>query len=120
MASLGRPKGHDMTKITRDTFGYLGTEPMAVREQLEQLAAALEEMAKAESAEALETARESARRLAREAASLVDDVAGKAREAKIAAGERRDELAGLIRERPWLALSLAAAAGLLIALLLRR
>lgn len=109
-----------MTKSTKDTFGYLGTESMAVRKQLEQLAAALEEMAKAEGAEAIKTARESARRLAREAASLVDDVAGKAREAKVVAGQRRNELEGLIRERPWLAVSLAAAAGFLVASLVRR
>jgi ElaB/YqjD/DUF883 family membrane-anchored ribosome-binding protein len=102
-----------MTKSTKDTFGYLGTEPLAVREQLEQLAAALEDMAKAESAEAIKAARESARRLAREAADLVDDVAGKA-------GQRRNELEGQIRARPWLAVSLAAAAGFLLASLVRR
>ena len=37
-----------MSKGVKDTFGYLGTEPMALREQLEQLSTALQEMAKAE------------------------------------------------------------------------
>ena len=45
-----------MSKGVKDTFGYLGTEPMALREQLEQLSAALQEMAKAEGAEAVKAA----------------------------------------------------------------
>ncbi|MBL6614173.1 MAG: DUF883 family protein [Reyranella sp.] len=109
-----------MAKTSKDTFGYLGTERMEVRELLGQLATALEEMAKAEGAEAIKTARETARRLAREAESLVDDFAAKAEDAKTAASEHRDELEGLIRERPWVALSLAAAAGFLLATLVRR
>jgi len=109
-----------MARSTKDTFGYLGTEPMALREQLEQLAASLEEMAEAEGAEAMKTARHAARRLAREATSLIGDLAGKAADAKAAAGEGRDELEGLIRTRPWLAVSLAAAAGFLLAALVRR
>jgi ElaB/YqjD/DUF883 family membrane-anchored ribosome-binding protein len=103
----------EMAKGTKDTLGYLGTEPMAVRELLEQLAAALEDVAKAEGAEAVKTARETARRLA-------DDLAAKARDAKAAASEHRDELESLVRERPWVALSLAAAAGFLLATLVRR
>jgi hypothetical protein len=32
-----------MGKLEKDTFGYLGTEPFKLREQLEQFAAAFEE-----------------------------------------------------------------------------
>ncbi len=109
-----------MARSTKDTFGYLGTEPGTVRELLEQLAAALEEAAKAEGAEAIKTARETVQRLATEAETLTGDLAAKARDVKAAASEHRDELEGLIRERPWVALSLAAAAGFLLATLVRR
>jgi len=109
-----------MARSTKDTFGHLGTEPLALREQLEQLAASLEEMAGAEGAEAMKKAREAARRFARDAATLIDDLAGKADDAKAAVGEHRDELEALIRERPLLAVSLAAAAGFLLAALVRR
>ena len=109
-----------MARSTKDTFGYLGTEPGVVRELLEQLAAALEEAAKAEGAEAIKTARETVRRLAGQAETLTGDLAAKARDVKATASEHRDELEGLIRERPWVALSLAAAAGFLLATLLRR
>ncbi len=53
-----------MTRCAKDTFGYLGTEPMALREQLDQLSTALQELAKAEGAEAIKAASEAARRIA--------------------------------------------------------
>ena len=109
-----------MAKCTKDTFGYLGTEPMALREQLDQLAAALERMAKAEGAEAMKAAGEAAKRLGDQATAMIDDLAGKAHGATAAAGQRRDQLEGVIRDRPWLAVSLAAAAGFLLASLVRR
>jgi ElaB/YqjD/DUF883 family membrane-anchored ribosome-binding protein len=109
-----------MTRNTKDTFGYLGTEPMAARELFERMVAALEAIAKAEGAEAMKAARETARHLACEAEALVGDLAGKAREASAAAGERREAVEGMVRERPWLALSLAATAGFLLATLVRR
>lgn len=102
-----------MTKCTKDTFGYLGTEPMALREQLEQLAAALEAMAKAEGTEAMKAASEAARQVATRATELVEEVSG-------AASEGRSALAGAIRDKPLLAVSLAAAAGFLAAILVRR
>lgn len=109
-----------MTKTTKDTFGYLGTEQMEVRDLLERLGAALEEMAKTEGAEAMKTARETARQLAREAHSLVDDFAAKAEGAKEAVGQHGEAMEGLIRERPWLAISLAAGVGFLLGRLVRR
>lgn len=109
-----------MAKSAKDTFGYLGTEPAALREQLDQLAAALEAMAKAEGAEAMKAAGEAARRLAEQATAIVDELAGKANAAKAAAGQRRGQLEGVIRDRPWLAVSVAAIAGFLLASLVRR
>jgi ElaB/YqjD/DUF883 family membrane-anchored ribosome-binding protein len=109
-----------MTKCTKDTFGYLGTEPMVLREQLDRLAAALEKMAKAEGAEAMKAASEAAKRLGDEATAMLDDLAGKAHSATAAADRRRAQVEGVIRDRPWLAVSLAAAAGFLLASLVRR
>ena len=51
------PEETTMSKGVKDTFGYLGTDPMALREQLEQLSAALQELAKAEGAEAIKAAK---------------------------------------------------------------
>ncbi|MBI2741653.1 MAG: DUF883 family protein [Rhodospirillales bacterium] len=109
-----------MARSTKDTFGYVGTESTTVRELLEQLSVALEEMAKAEGAEAMKGARETARRLAREAESLVDDFAAKARDARAVVGQHGEAMEGLIRERPWLAVSLAAGVGFLLGMLVRR
>lgn len=109
-----------MAKCTKDTFGYLGTEPMALREQLAQLAAALEKMAKAEGAEAMKAASEAAKRLSDQAMAMIDDLAGEAQGAAALAGQRRDQLETVIRNRPWLAVSIAAAAGFVIAALVRR
>ena len=74
----------DMEKGVKDTFGYLGTEPMKLREQLEQLAAAFEEMAKAEGSEAVRSARDAARRIARHAGAMAEELAD-----KVAGGEGR-------------------------------
>ncbi len=109
-----------MAKTPKDTFGYLGTEPVPPREQLEALVAALEEVARAEGAEAMKTAGEAAKRLAGQAAAMIDDLAGTTRAAAATAGQQREQLEGMIRDRPWLAVSLAAAAGFLLASLVRR
>jgi ElaB/YqjD/DUF883 family membrane-anchored ribosome-binding protein len=101
-----------MARTTKNT--------LEVREALDQLAAALEEMAKAEGADALKTARETAGRLAREAEALVDDFSAKAHGAKAAVGQHGEALEELIRERPWVAVSLAAGAGFLLGMLVRR
>lgn len=102
-----------MAKCGKDTFGYLGTEPTALREQLRELASALETMAKVEGTEAVKAASEAARQAAARATQLVD-------EASDAASEGRSALEGVIREKPLLAVSLAAAAGFLLAALVRR
>ena len=65
----------------KDTFGYLGTEPMALREQLDQLSTALQEMAKAEGAEAIRrqaTPRAASPTGRRDRRELADELAGKA------------------------------------------
>ena len=109
-----------MAKTTKDTFGSLGTEPVELREEFERLMAALDEMAKAEGAEAVKATAEAARRMAGRASELAEELAVKARAAAATAGEGRRDLEAAIRDKPWLAVSLAAAAGFLLAALVRR
>jgi len=113
-----------MSKGVKDTFGYLGTEPMALREQLDQLSTALQELAKAEGAEAIKAASDAARRVADRAGEiadeLADELAGKADAVTAAAVKGRVPVEDAIREQPLMAVSLAAAAGFLLALLVRR
>ena len=86
----------------KDTYGYLGTEPSALREELGRLAAIIEQAAKGEGAEAIKAAADAARRLA----DRVD--------------RGQAELEHAIRQKPLAAVALAAAAGFLLALLVRR
>ena len=109
-----------MTTKTKDTYGYLGTESVALREELERLAAAIERAAKSEGAEAMKAAGEAAREILARATTMVDGLAGKAYAAKAAAGEGRAQLESAIREKPLLAISIAAVAGFLLAALVRR
>lgn len=109
-----------MTKASKDTFGYLGTEPMALREQLDELIAALEAMAKAEGADATKAAAAAVQRIAGQAHELFDELAEKAQAAAAAAGRGRNQLEATIQQRPLAAVSLAAAAGFLLAMLVRR
>lgn len=109
-----------MAKCTKDTFGYLGTESLALRAELERLTAALEDMAKAEGAEAAKAARDVARQVAGQATKLADQLAGTAQSATAAATEGRTRLEGAIRDKPWVAVSVAAMAGFLLASLVRR
>ena len=51
---------------TKDTYGSLGTESVALREELERLAAAIERAAKSEGAEAMKAAGEIGRASCRE------------------------------------------------------
>ncbi len=104
----------------RDTYGYLGTDSSALREHIERLTAAIDQAAKAEGAEAVKAAGEAAREIVARAATLVDELAGKAQAAGSAVGEGRKQLEGTIREKPLTAVSLAAVAGFLLATLLRR
>jgi ElaB/YqjD/DUF883 family membrane-anchored ribosome-binding protein len=113
-------KEADMEKGVKDTYGYLGTEPLKLREQLEQLVIALEELAKTEGTDAMSSARDAARRIATHAAAMVENLADKTDEAKAAAVQGRREVEGAIRNQPWAALAIAAATGVLLALLVRR
>jgi ElaB/YqjD/DUF883 family membrane-anchored ribosome-binding protein len=109
-----------MSKGVKDTFGYLGTEPMALREQLDQLSTALQELAKAEGAEAIKAASDGARRVADRAGEIADELAGRADAVTAAAAKGRAQVEDAIREQPLMAVSLAVAAGFLLALLVRR
>ena len=109
-----------MTKGVKDTFGYLGTEPVALREQLEQLSTALQELAKAEGAEAIKAASDAARRVSERAGEIADELAGQADAVGAAAAKGRAQADDAIRKQPLLAVSLAAAAGFVLALLVRR
>lgn len=109
-----------MEKRVNDTYGYLGTEPMKLREQLEQLAAAFEEVAKTEGTDAMRGARDAARRIATHAAAMAEELADKTDEVKTAAVRGRREVEGAIRNQPWTALAVAAATGFLLAMLVRR
>jgi len=77
-------KEADVEKGVKDTYGYLGTEPMKLREQLEQLVIALEEMAKTEGTDAMRSARDAARGIATHAAVMTEELADKADGAKAA------------------------------------
>jgi len=104
----------------KDTYGYLGTESATLREQIEELTAAIERAAKAEGADAVKAAGEAAREIADRVAALVDEFADQAGAAKAAADKGRKQLEGAIREQPLVAVSVAALAGFLLAALLRR
>lgn len=108
------------TGKAKDTYGYLGTESMALREELERLAAAIERAAKTEGAEAMKAAGEAAREILARATTMVDGLADKAEDAKALAGEGRAQLESAIRDKPLVAVGLAALAGFLLAALVRR
>ena len=101
-------------------FGYRGTDPAALREELEQLAAVLQNLAKAEGAEAIKAASEAARRMAERAGTLAEGIAGEADTVAAAATRGRVRVEHAIREQPLTSLLLAAAAGFLLGLLVRR
>lgn len=105
---------------TKDTFGYLGTEPAALKEQLDQLALALQDLAKAEGTEAIKAASEAARRIAEQANAIVKDLGDKADAVGVVAAKGRSQAEEAIRKQPLAAVSLAAAAGFLLAMLVRR
>ncbi len=109
-----------MGKDVKDKFGYLGTDPAALREELDQLLATLQDLAKAEGAEAARAASDAARRVADRAAAIAADLSGKADVAAAAAAKGRTQIEHAVREQPLMAISLAAAAGFLVALLVRR
>jgi len=104
----------------KTTNGHVGAETAALREQVEQLTAAIEKMAKAEGAEAVKAARDAARDVAARAASIMDELTGDAQAARAVMDEGRKQLEEAIREKPLMAISIAALAGFVLAALLRR
>jgi ElaB/YqjD/DUF883 family membrane-anchored ribosome-binding protein len=104
----------------KDVYGYLGTESLALREQIERLTAAIEEAAKTEGADAVKAAAEAAREILERGQAALDGLAGTADAAKATAAEGREQLENFIRDKPLTAVSLAAAAGFVLALLVRR
>jgi ElaB/YqjD/DUF883 family membrane-anchored ribosome-binding protein len=109
-----------MSARTKDTFGYLGIEPAALQEQLDRLATALQELAKAEGAEAIKAASDAARRIAEQANAIVNELGDRAGAVGVAAAKSRSQAEEAIRRQPLAAVSLAAAAGFLLAVLVRR
>jgi ElaB/YqjD/DUF883 family membrane-anchored ribosome-binding protein len=98
-----------MSKSAKDVSGF----STALHEQLDQLTAALRDVAKAEGAEALKATSDAARRIAEELAERAEATAA-------AAGKGRGQLEQAIREQPLAAVALAAVAGFLLAVLVRR
>jgi len=107
-----------MAKVGGNRAGSV--ELATVREQLEQLAEALEVLAKAQGAEAVKSAEDMARRATEQATAVLDDLAGKAQTVAAAADKGRGQVEEAVRQNPWAALSLAAAAGFLLAMVIRR
>jgi ElaB/YqjD/DUF883 family membrane-anchored ribosome-binding protein len=105
-----------MTKSAKDTSSY----PKALHEQLDELSAVLRDVAKAEGAEAIKAASDAARRIAERASAIADELTDKADAVTAAAAKGRGQLEQAIRDQPLAAVSLAAAAGFLLALLVRR
>jgi ElaB/YqjD/DUF883 family membrane-anchored ribosome-binding protein len=105
---------------SKDRFGYLGTEAAAFREHLDQASAAIARAAQNEGTEAAMAAAEAARELLARAALLADEWVDKAKGAAKAVDEGQEGLADIVRRKPLAALSLATAAGFVLALLVRR
>lgn len=95
-------------------------KPGALKDQIEELTAALQALAKAEGDEALAAAKDTVRRLAGQASRLVEDMAGPTEDLEAAARRGLTRLESAVREQPLAAVGLAAAAGVLLALLVRR
>lgn len=92
-----------------DTLGPVGGEGMGASRLLHALAEALEKVVASESAEAIEQAREQARKLLAEVRPLVDR-----------AEESSTRLRDVIRQHPFLAIGAAAATGFILASLRRK
>jgi len=101
-----------MTKSARNT----SDSPTALHEQLDQLSAALRDVAKAEGAEAIKAASDAARRIAERASAIAEELDS----VTAAATKGRGQLEQAVRDHPLAALSVAAAVGFLLALLVRR
>lgn len=106
--------------VSKDRFGYLGTEAAALREHLDQASAAIARAAQSEGTEAATAAAEAARELLARAAMLADEWVDKAKGAARAVDAGQEGLAEIVRRKPLASLGLATAAGFALALLLRR
>ena len=102
------------------TTGDTTARPGTLKDHLEELAAALQALARAEGEEALKSAGETVRRLAGQASHLVDGLAGPAKTLEATAEDALAQLEEAIRKQPLAAVGIAAAAGVLLALLVRR
>lgn len=116
------PKGDDiMTNCgSKDRFGYLGTEAAVLREHLDQASAAIARAARNEGTEAATAAAEAARELLARAAMLADEWTDKAKGAAKAVDAGQEGLADIVRRKPLASIGVAAAAGFMLALLVRR
>jgi ElaB/YqjD/DUF883 family membrane-anchored ribosome-binding protein len=90
------------------------------KDRLKDLAAVLERMVAAESADALKTGCDEARKLLADADAAIEDFSRKTDDVKAAALAGRSHLEERIREQPLFAVGIAAAAGFLLASLLQR
>ena len=104
----------------QDAYRHLAAESAALKEQLEQLAIVLEQATKTEGAEAMKTVSNKARDLLSRATVVVDEVVKCADKGVSVAVEGRGHLEDKVRRQPLLALTIAAAAGFLLASLRRR
>lgn len=109
-----------MAAKTKGIYGDLGAEAAALREELDRLTAAIDQAAKAEGAEAMKAVSDAARDIFSRASGLMDSLPDKAADAQAAVNEHRAELESAIREKPLLAIGLAALAGFVLAALVRR
>ncbi len=105
-----------MSKSAKNVSG----STTALHEQLDQLSAALRDVAKAEGDEAIRATSEAARRIAEHASAIAEELAEKADAVAAATAKGRGQLEQAIRDQPLMAVSLAAAAGFVLALLVRR
>jgi hypothetical protein len=103
-----------------NTHGDLGMESLGLKEQLEQLNAAVENAAKLEGGEAVKAIGEAARDILARVSDLVDELAKNVGDMKSATAEGRDYLENAIRKQPLVFIAIAAAAGFLVASLRRR
>ena len=104
----------------QDICHDLGTHFSALKEHLEQLAVAIEQVATTEATEVTKAFSAKARDILSRATPLVDELARDAGKAKIAATDVCDHIEDKIRKQPFLAIGIAAAVGFLVASLRRR
>jgi ElaB/YqjD/DUF883 family membrane-anchored ribosome-binding protein len=102
------------------THNDLGMELPGLKEQLEQLNAAIENATKLEGGEAVKAIGEAARDMLARASDLVDELAKNVADMKSATASGRDYLENAIRKQPLVFIAIAAAAGFLVASLRRR